>query len=53
LDAIVRATWSLVRRQTAWFRAQPDVTWDDVTGRAAADVADEVATAWGREGGGP
>lgn len=53
LDAIVRATWSLVRRQTAWFRAQPDVTWVDVTGRAAADVADEVATAWGREGGGP
>ncbi len=51
LDEIVRATWSLVRRQSAWFRAQPDVTWVDVTGRAAADVAGEIAATWRREGG--
>lgn len=46
LERIVRATWSLVRRQTAWFRAQPGVSWIDVTGRAPSDVAREIVAAW-------
>ncbi len=41
-EAIVRNTWALVRRQTAWFRADKDVAWIDVTGRTPEDVAGEV-----------
>lgn len=51
LERIVRATWSLVRRQSSWFRSQPGVLWISATGRAAADVAGEIATRWQRERG--
>jgi tRNA dimethylallyltransferase len=51
VERIVRATWALVRRQAAWFRAQPGVSWVDVTGRTAADAAGEIMAAWrGGEG---
>ena len=46
-ERIARNTWSLVRRQTAWFRADEDVAWIDVTGRSAKDVAREIATRFG------
>ena len=51
LECIVRATWALVRRQASWFRAQPDVSWVRVTGRAAGDIADEMVAAWRGERG--
>jgi len=41
-EAIARTTWSLVRRQLAWFRADRDVAWIDVTGRSPEDVAEEI-----------
>jgi len=41
-EAIVRNTWALVRRQTAWFRGDKDVAWIDVTGRSPEDVAGEI-----------
>jgi tRNA dimethylallyltransferase len=46
LERIVRATWALVRRQTSWFRAQPEVSWIRVTGRTPSDVAQEIVAAW-------
>jgi tRNA dimethylallyltransferase len=45
-EAIVRNTWSLVRRQTAWFRAEARVRWFDVTGRVPSDVAGDVVRHW-------
>lgn len=50
LERIVRVTWALVRRQSSWFRAQPEVFWVRVTGRTAAVVADEISAAWRSEG---
>ena len=52
LERIVRATWALARRQASWFRAQPDVSWISVTGRTAAEVADEIVAVWRSEAGG-
>jgi len=49
LERIVRATWALVRRQSAWFRAQPGVSWVCVTGREPAEVAADMAAAWRAE----
>jgi len=49
LDGIVRATWALVRRQAAWFRAQPGISWVTVTGRTPAEVGREIAAAWRSE----
>jgi tRNA dimethylallyltransferase len=51
-DRIVRATWSLARRQMAWFRGEAGVSWICVTGRDATSVADEIAASWRREVGG-
>ena len=45
---IVNRTWGLVRRQTAWFRREKGVSWCDVTGRTAGEVADEIVAAWAR-----
>ena len=45
---IVNRTWGLARRQTAWFRREKGVSWWDLTGRSAAEVADELAAAWNR-----
>jgi len=45
-EAIVRNTWSLVRRQMAWFRAEARVRWFDVTGQAPSDVAGDVVRHW-------
>lgn len=50
VERIARATWALVRRQASWFRAQPGVSWIDVTGRAPAGVAAEIADRWGSGG---
>jgi tRNA dimethylallyltransferase len=44
VDRITAATWALVKRQTAWFRRDPDVEWIDVTGRSSGDVAAEMVT---------
>jgi tRNA dimethylallyltransferase len=43
---IVSRTWGLVRRQSAWFRREKGVSWWDVTGRNAGEVADEIVAAW-------
>ena len=43
---IANRTWRLVRRQTAWFRREKGVSWWDVTGRDAGEVADEIVAAW-------
>ena len=45
---IATRTWGLVRRQTAWFRREKGVSWWDVTGRDAGEVADEIVAAWKR-----
>ncbi|QAA76706.1 MAG: tRNA dimethylallyltransferase [Candidatus Bipolaricaulis sibiricus] len=48
---IVRNTKAYARRQLAFFRAESDVDWIDVTGRPVADVAGEVLARWrGAEG---
>ncbi len=39
---IVRRTWSLARRQLAWFRKDRDVIWLDVTGRTTDDLAASI-----------
>ena len=44
----VNRTWGLVRRQGAWFRREKGVSWWDVTGRNAGEVADEIVAAWTR-----
>jgi tRNA dimethylallyltransferase len=43
-ERIVRNTWSLVRRQTAWFRADRGVVWIDTTGRSPTEVAEEIVS---------
>lgn len=48
-DQLVHNTWSLVRRQRAWFRRMDDVTWIDVTDRAAEDVARQIESQWETE----
>ncbi len=48
---IVRNTKAYARRQLAFFRAEADVHWIDVTGRSAEDVAGELVARW-RGGGG-
>ncbi len=45
---IANRTWGLVRRQTAWFRREKGVSWWDVTGRSASEVAGEIVAAWER-----
>ena len=40
---IVRNTWSLARRQLAWFRRDHGVKWIDVTGKAPAMVAETIS----------
>ena len=47
VDAIVTQTWSLAKRQRAWFRRDREVTWLDVTGRTPQDVATEIVAEWG------
>lgn len=48
---IVRNTKAYARRQLAFFRAEADVRWIDVTGRDPEEVAQEVLTRWrGAEG---
>lgn len=48
---IVRNTKAYARRQLAFFRAESDVDWIDVTGRPVADVAGEVLARWPGAGG--
>ena len=45
-EAIVRETWSLARRQSAWFRRDPEIVWLDATGRTAGDLAAEIVVRW-------
>jgi tRNA dimethylallyltransferase len=45
-EEIIHRTWNLVRRQSAWFRREEGVSWWDVTGLSAGEVADEIVTAW-------
>ena len=46
LDAIAGQTWSLARRQAAWFRRDRHVTWLDVTERTVDDLATEIVDRW-------
>lgn len=41
-SAIIRNTWTLARRQMAWFRREQDVEWVDVTGKDAECIAETV-----------
>lgn len=41
-EMIVHNTWTLVRRQTAWFRKEKKATWIDVTARPVGAVAKEI-----------
>ena len=43
---IVSQTWSLARRQAAWFRRDRAVDWLNVTGRSVEDVATTVIARW-------
>jgi tRNA dimethylallyltransferase len=45
-EAIVRQTWSLARRQSAWFRRDRGIVWLDATGRTAEDLAAGVVSRW-------
>ena len=47
-EEIVRRTWGLVRRQMAWFRREDGVSWWDVTGRSADDLAGKIVESWNR-----
>jgi len=41
-ERLINNTWSLARRQMAWFKRNSSVTWIDVTGRSAQEVAKEI-----------
>ena len=41
-ETLINHTWTLVRRQTAWFQNEKDVLWIDVTGRTPDAIADEI-----------
>jgi tRNA dimethylallyltransferase len=43
---IVRRTWELVRRQTAWFRRERSVLWLEASGRSAENVARDIVERW-------
>ncbi len=45
-ETIVRQTWSLARRQGAWFRRDRDVDWIEASGRTVEDLAGEIVTRW-------
>jgi tRNA dimethylallyltransferase len=49
VDAMKRRTRNYARRQLTWMRKLADVHEIDVTGRAAADVADEIVALWTRD----
>lgn len=42
VDLFKRDTRRFAKRQLTWFRAQPDICWIDVEGRASPDVAAEI-----------
>ena len=44
VDATVRRTKNLARRQLAWFRRDPRIRWIASTGRAPESLTDEVAS---------
>jgi len=46
---IVRRTWALARRQTAFFERFDGVGWLNRTGRPVDDVAEEIVERWTRE----
>ncbi len=48
-EQIVRKTWTLARRQMAWFRNDCDITWIDVTGRTPQRVAEEIVGTYKQE----
>jgi len=45
-EGIVRRTWSLAKRQIAWFKREKGVSWIDVTGCSTKDVASEIIRGW-------
>lgn len=45
---ILRNTKDYARRQLAFFRAEKDATWLDVSGKSPAEVAEEVLAVWRR-----
>jgi len=45
-EAIVHETWSLARRQSAWFRRDREIAWLDATGRSVDDLATEIVVRW-------
>jgi tRNA dimethylallyltransferase len=42
VETVSNRTWQLVRRQSAWFRRDKNVRWISMTGRTAADVAEQI-----------
>jgi tRNA dimethylallyltransferase len=44
IEDIKSNTRRFAKRQMTWFRADPEIRWIDITGRAPADVADEILT---------
>jgi len=45
-ESIVAQTWSLARRQSAWFRRDSDVTWLDASGRTVDELATTIVARW-------
>ncbi|MBC7115078.1 MAG: tRNA (adenosine(37)-N6)-dimethylallyltransferase MiaA, partial [Archaeoglobi archaeon] len=43
---IIRHTKDYARRQLAFFRAEKDVTWLDVTGKTVEEVGEKVLEIW-------
>jgi tRNA dimethylallyltransferase len=39
---LINNTWSLARRQKAWFKRDSEVTWIDVAGRSTQQVVEEM-----------
>ena len=46
IEEMARATWALARRQSAWFRRDPDAIPIDVSGRTASEAAEEIRAHW-------
>jgi len=44
--AIVRSTWSLARRQMAWFRCESNVLWLDLAERSVSDGVTRICEHW-------
>ena len=46
IEEMVRATWALARRQSAWFRRDPRAIPINVSGKTASEAAEEIQAHW-------